>query len=75
MLRARFIDSRRILISNDGGRRARIANLSQDGRTVIAGLIGYALAHSRLEVLLPSPVHPGAIALETDGGSRDVEIR
>lgn len=74
-LRARFIDARRILVSNDGGRRARIANIAQDGRVVAPGLIGYALQHSALAVLLPTPVHPGTIEVETDVGRRTLELR
>jgi fimbrial chaperone protein len=74
-LRGRFADARHILIVNDGGRRARIANISQDGRTVAPGLVGYALQHSVLAVLLPSPVHPGPIEVETDVGHRTIDVR
>ena len=55
-LRAQLIDARRIMIFNDGGRRARIANISQDGRVAAPGLVGYALQRSALAVTLPAPV-------------------
>lgn len=74
-LRGRFTDARRILISNDGGRRARLANITQDGRTVAPGLIGYALGRSTLAIVLPASIHPGAIEVETDVGRRTVEVR
>lgn len=74
-LRGRFIDPRRILISNDGVRRARIANISQDGRVVAPGLIGYALGRSNLAIVLPAAVRPGAIEVETDVGRRTIEVR
>ncbi len=74
-LRGRFTDARRILISNDGGRRARVANITQDGRVVAPGLIGYALQHSSLAGALPAPVHPGPIEVETDIGRRTLDVR
>lgn len=74
-LRGRFTDARRILISNDGGRRARLANITQDGRVVAPGLIGYALGRSTLAIVLPASIHPGAIEVETDVGRRTVEVR
>ena len=74
-LRGRFIDPRRILISNDGVRRARIANISQDGRVVAPGLIGYALGRSALAIVLPASVRPGTIEVETDVGRRTMEVR
>jgi len=74
-LRGRLVDARHILISNDGGRRARIANIAQDGHIVAPGLNGYALSHSAVEILLPSPVHAGAIDLETDAGRKTLALR
>ena len=74
-LRGRFIDPRRVLISNDGVRRARIANISQDGRVVASGLIGYALGRSALAIVLPESIHPGIIEVETDVGRRTMEVR
>ena len=74
-LRGRLVDARHILISNDGGRRARIANIAQDGRVMAPGLNGYALSHSALEILLPSPAHAGAIELETDTGHKTLVLR
>ena len=75
VLGGRFVSARRIVIANDGGRRARIANIAQDGRTVAPGLAGYALAHAALAILLPSPVHPGPIEVETDAGRRTLAVR
>ncbi len=74
-LGGRLIDARHVLISNSGGRRARIANLAQDGRIIAPGLNGYALSHSALEILLPSAVHAGAIEIDTDAGRRTVALR
>lgn len=74
-LRARLVDTRHVLISNDGGRRARIANIAQDGHVVAPGLNGYALSHSAVEILLPSPVHAGAIDIETDAGRKTLALR
>ncbi len=74
-LRGRFVDARHILVSNDGGRRARLANLTQDGRVIAPGLIGYALSHSTLAILLPLPLHPGTVEVETDMGRRTLDIR
>ena len=75
VLQARFVDARHILITNDGGRRARLANLSQDGHAVAPGLVGYALQHSRLAVALPASVHPGRLEIDTDVGRRTVDLR
>ncbi len=74
-LRGRLIDARHLLISNDGGRRARIANITQDGRVLAPGLNGYALSHSALEILLPTNVHAGAIEFETDVGRKTLALR
>lgn len=74
-LSGRLIDARHVLISNSGGRRARIANIAQDGRVLAPGLNGYALSHAALEILLPSAVHAGAIELETDAGRQTVVLR
>ena len=70
-----FLDARHILISNDGGRRVRLADLRQDGRIVAPGLVGYALAHSAVAVLLPGAVPPGAFEVATDVVSRTLDIR
>ena len=74
-LRARLIDAQRILILNDGGRRARLANIAQDGRIVAPGLVGYALSRSTLAVALLTPIRPGSIEVETDVGRRTLEVR
>lgn len=75
VLRGRLIDARHLLISNDGGRRARIANITQDGRVIAPGLNGYALSHSALEVLLPTNAHAGVIEFETDLGRKTLAVR
>jgi fimbrial chaperone protein len=75
VLRAQIVDPQRLLITNDGGRRARIADITADGRTVAPGLVGYALAHSSLAVTLKSPVRPGKIELDTEQGRRVVDLR
>jgi len=74
-LHGRFLDPRHILIANDGGRHARLANITQDRRMLAPGLVGYALAHSFLSIALPSPMRPGPIEVETDLGPRTVDIR
>lgn len=75
VLQARFMDARHILISNEGGRRARVANIAQDGRVVAPGLVGYALQHSALAVILPVAIHPGTIEVDTDVGRRTFDAR
>lgn len=75
VLRGRVLGSRIILISNDGGRRARLANITQDGHTVAPGLVGYALQHSAVAIPLPTAVHPGAIEIETDIGNRTLNVQ
>ncbi len=75
VLRDQFTDARHIVIANDGGRRVRLANLTQDGRVVAPGLVGYVLQHSALAIPLPAPVHPGPIEVETDLGRRTLDLR
>ena len=74
-LHARITGPRSIMISNDGGRRARLSDIVQDGRTIAPGLVGYALQHSALNVPLAAAAHAGAIDLETDGGHRTLDLR
>jgi fimbrial chaperone protein len=74
-LRGRLIEPRTILISNDGGRRARLANITQDGHVIAPGLVGYALQHSAVTVPLPEAAHPGTIEVETDMGRRTLTVR
>jgi fimbrial chaperone protein len=74
-LRARLIDPRHLMITNDGGRRARLADIKAGGQLVGPGLVGYALAHSSVLVALKSPVRGAAVEIETDQGRRVVEIR
>lgn len=75
VLHARLVDPQHLLISNDGGRRARLADIKADGRIVAPGLVGYALGHSSFLVALKSPVGAGRIELDTDQGRRVVELR
>jgi fimbrial chaperone protein len=74
-LRARLVDPRHLLITNDGGRRARLADIKADGQIVGPGLVGYALAHSSVLVALRTPVRAGKVDIETDQGRRTVELR
>jgi P pilus assembly chaperone PapD len=74
-LRARLVDPRHLMITNDGGRRARLADIKAGGQLVGPGLVGYALAHSSVLVALKSPVRGGSVEIETDQGRRVVEIR
>jgi P pilus assembly chaperone PapD len=75
MLRARLVDPRHLLITNEGGRRARLADVKADGQIVGPGLVGYALAHSSVLVALKSPVRAGKVEIDTDQGRRVVDIR
>jgi P pilus assembly chaperone PapD len=74
-LRARLVDPRHLLITNEGGRRARLADIKADGQIVGPGLVGYALAHSSVLVALRTPVRAGKVDIETDQGRRTVELR
>lgn len=74
-LRARLVDAQHVLVSNDGGRRARLSDIKADGRIVAPALAGYALAHSSVLVALKSPVRPGKIEVDTDQGRRVLELR
>ena len=75
VLRARLVDPQHVLISNDGGRRARLADIKADGQIVGPGLAGYALAHSSVLVALKSPVRGDRLEIDTDKGRRVVEFR
>ena len=74
-LHARIIDNLHLLVTNDGGRRARLSDLKADGRVAAPGLLGYALAHSSVSIALRTPVRPGTIEVETDLGRRTVDAR
>ena len=74
-LHGRIIDAHHLLITNDGGRRARLADVKADGQLVGPGLVGYALAHSSVLVTLRSPVRAGRVEIETDLGRRIVDLR
>lgn len=74
-LHARMLDARHLLITNDGGRRVRLADVKLDGRVVASGLVGYALAHSSVAIPLTAPAHPGTVEVETDLGRRVVDVR
>lgn len=75
VLHARMMDPTHVLVTNDGGRRARLADIKADGRIVAPGLVGYALAHSSILVALKTPIRAGKIEIETDQGRRAVELR
>lgn len=74
-LHGRLVDPQHVLISNDGGRRARLADIKADGQIVGPGLAGYALAHSSVMIALKSPVRAGKLEIDTDQGRRVVELR
>ena len=74
-LHGRVVDPRYLLITNEGGRRARLADLKVNGQVVGPGLVGYALAHSSVLVGLKSPVRAGRIEVDTDQGRRVIELR
>jgi P pilus assembly chaperone PapD len=74
-LRARRIDAQYLLITNDGGRRARLITITSNGQVVAAGLVSHALAHSSVLVKLTSPMHGQTVDIETDQGHQFVEVR
>jgi fimbrial chaperone protein len=74
-LRARLVDPRHLLVTNEGGRRARLADIKADGQIVGPGLVGYALAHSSVLVALRTPVRAGKVDIDTDQGRRTIELR
>ena len=74
-LRARLVDPRHLLVTNEGGRRARLADIKADGQIVGPGLVGYALAHSSVLVALRTPVRAGKVDIDTDQGHRTIELR
>jgi fimbrial chaperone protein len=74
-LRARLLDPRHLLVTNEGGRRARLADIKADGQIVGPGLVGYALAHSSVLVALRTPVRAGKVDIDTDQGRRTIELR
>lgn len=63
-----------LLIRNNGGRHARIAQLMQDGEVVKPGLLGYALSGSVLAVPLKAPIHPGQIEITTGLGPQTIVV-
>jgi P pilus assembly chaperone PapD len=75
VLRARIVDPQHVLVTNDGGRRARLADIKANGQMIAPGLVGYALAHSSVLVTLKTPVRAGTIEIETDQGRRAIEVR
>ena len=74
-LRGQLVGARSIIITNDGGRRARLANIRQDGHMVEPGLVGYALQHASLAIALPASLHPGPVEIDTDFGRRTLDVR
>jgi hypothetical protein len=75
ILRARRIDPQHLLITNDGGRRARLVAIRSNGQIVASGLVGYALAHSSVLVPLNSAAIGRTVDIVTDRGHSLVEIR
>ena len=74
-LAARIDGPRHLILTNTGGRRIRVTGISQDGRSLGSGLLGYALAQGAIGLSLPQPLHRGAIELETDLGRQMVIAR
>jgi hypothetical protein len=74
-LRARRIGGQYLLITNEGGRRARLMAISSNRQIVAAQIVSYALAHSNVLVPLNSPLNGSAIDIETDQGHHLVEVR
>jgi fimbrial chaperone protein len=66
------LEGGRLYISNSGGRRARISGISQDGKTLAQGLLGYSLGGARLG--LDVQVHAGRIEVATDMGMRTLDV-
>lgn len=64
-----------LVLSNSGGTHARLVGVHQDGRTLGSGLIGYVLPQSVLTLHLEAAIHPGRVELDTDQGTRTVDIR
>ena len=62
-----------LMIVNNGGRRARISGVAQDGKVLAQGLLGYALGGYKLA--LDVRVHPGRIEVGTDQGMRTLDAR
>jgi len=75
ILLAHRIDPQHLLITNSGGRRARLVHIKYNGRIVASKLVAYALAHSSILVALDVPVHGGMVEIETDQGQRVTPIR
>ena len=74
-LSGRVVGQRQIRISNDGGRRVRISQVSQGGQVLGSGLLGYALPGTSLLVnLTAGSVRPGRIEVQTDLGLRFVDL-
>lgn len=74
-LSARLVGGNHLLIHNAGGRRARIGSVTQDGRKLADGLLGYALGGQDLDLMVPGGLHAGTVELGTDLGPRLVQVR
>jgi P pilus assembly chaperone PapD len=74
-LRARLINDRTLLIYNDGERRARLSDVSQSGRVLAPGLVGYALPKSAVRVSVPAGTNRSRIEVQTDLGPRAIDVR
>ena len=67
------LDGGKLRLTNNGGRRARISGVAQDGRKLAEGLLGYALGGSSL--MLDVRPHAGRVEVATDLGMRTLDIR
>ena len=74
-LRARRIDAQHLLISNDGDRRARLIAISSGGQVVVAHLVSFALAHSKVLISLNYPLSGTSVDIKTDQGHHLAEVR
>lgn len=63
-----------LVLTNRGGEYVRIVKVTQDGRTLASGLVGYTLPNTRSVFQLRTPVQPGTVTLETDQGEKTIEL-
>lgn len=63
-----------LVLTNQGGEYLRIVKVTQDGRVLGSGLVGYALPNTRSVFQLHEPVQPGVVTLKTDQGEKTIEL-
>lgn len=63
-----------LALTNQGGEYLRIAKITQNGQTLASGLVGYALPNTRSVFQLRIPAQPGLVTLETNQGTKTVEL-